>query len=119
MKNIKEIIPQEILERLEFTKVSTGPEVMDPPRIKRIAPLVNHKCDDCGLSVTPVKTMSYLQTPFWHWREKCVTCKRYKHPVTDLMVDFTGQELNRNLASQSYCDAYSAKITAKKSLRDK
>ena len=106
-------LPDEILVRCTFYRTTNSPP-LEEARITNIKPDKDTVCGDCGLHVNDVRTYSYLQTPFYHWREKCMACKRYRHPITDEMTDLSGLEISRSLYNQAAVDAYQEKISKKK-----
>lgn len=111
-------IPDEILQRCTFYRTPNSPPA-EQARITRIKDHPLSKCGECNEPVNDVRTYSYLQTPFWHWREKCITCKRYRHPVTGEMFEGTAIDLSRSLNNQASVDAYNAKKNVFKADRDK
>ena len=111
-------IPKEIADRCTFYRTPNSPP-LEPVRITNIEPDKVTVCGDCGDNVNDARTYSYLQTPFWHWREKCMACKRYRHPITGEMLEVTGVELNRNICNKESVEAYAAKKNVLGRVKDK
>lgn len=85
-------IPKEILEQLEFERVSSAtPSAI--PGVKKVKPL--NPCEDCGVSVTKQRRVDIklCSTGRLHWRGKCNICDRYN--INNGPFDMTGEEYRR------------------------
>ena len=72
-------IPKPILDRIEWDNNTDVPENC---RIKSLKPCTE-VCPDCGKTVTDRRIIKKLyERPYTHWRTKCFSCKRVKHPET-------------------------------------
>jgi len=75
------------------------PEHLQPVKVEHIA-----DCDDCGEPDVVNRTVcySYVDKPHPHWRQKCINCKRYKHPISEEWVDQSAVELYRSLLQKKH-----------------
>jgi hypothetical protein len=72
-------IPKPILDQIEWDDRKDEPEHY---RVKRLKPCTA-PCNDCGDAVCDRSIIVKLhQSPYPHWRTRCLTCKRVKNPIT-------------------------------------
>jgi Leu/Phe-tRNA-protein transferase len=43
-----------------------------------------------------------VDKPHPHWRQKCINCKRYRHPISEEWVDQNAVELYRSLLQKKH-----------------
>jgi hypothetical protein len=70
------------------------PEHLQPVKVEHIA-----DCGDCGATDILNRTVCYtlVDKPHTHWREKCINCKRHKHPISGEWLEINAVELYRKL----------------------
>tara|TARA_R110000868_G_scaffold46659_1_gene153929 strand:+ start:3995 stop:4318 length:324 start_codon:yes stop_codon:yes gene_type:complete len=97
-------IPEEIKARLIFRKPTTHEDVILP--VKEILPINNTKCSDCDLRVSDHREFTRVVTPFPHWREKCMICKKLRHFDSDGVWYDDVREINRTMTTVEYQKKY-------------
>lgn len=87
-------IPEDILKLLNFEhRKHSGPHWGDDwngelandtiPKVLINITQLPQQCTDCSKTVTDRQTiLRRVHTPWPHWREHCVNCKLYRHPIT-------------------------------------
>ena len=103
-------IPEEIKARLVFRKPTAHEEHILP--VVNVKPLPDTQCNDCDETAPHRREFARVTTPFAHWREKCVTCKRYRHHggTTGWIDDAHG--INRIMNSADYRKAHDPRLQA-------
>ncbi len=72
-------IPKPILDQITWDNRDEEPEHY---RIKSLAPQTK-PCENCGITVTDRRIIHKIyDRPYKHWRTKCFTCKKVRHPET-------------------------------------
>jgi hypothetical protein len=73
------------------------PEHLQPVKVEHVA-----DCSDCGKPDVLNRTVCFtlVDKPHTHWREKCINCKRYKHPVSGEWLEITAVSLGRQLLQE-------------------
>ena len=75
------------------------PKHLQPVKVEHIA-----DCNDCGEPDVVNRTVcySYVDKPHAHWRQKCMNCKRYKHPYSGEWLEINAVELYRGLYHEKH-----------------
>lgn len=75
------------------------PEHLHPVKVEHRA-----DCNDCGAENVLNRTVCYtlVDKPHPHWREKCINCKRYKHPLSGEWLIVNAVELYRKLQEYNH-----------------